>query len=190
MENQKKNVFITAPHVCINNNEHNHNDPGCDRYSKYYAQQMKQSFPKSRRKNVHLFLSRTLRNECDNNRIQCRQTPMRKRLRKSMEKYEGDFIGIDIHTFESGDNFQLIEKYFGIVEVVVMDTHRTKLVETLLHFLHKAAINAYFIVGSEMNDIQYEAKTKFSGKVILLEIRQQLSKEKLRTIGRVISKLI
>ena len=173
-------LLITAPHVCfvilglffglpIEMIDH-----GCDMNTRKYSKIIHKENPDS-----ILIQSRTSRMECDNNRMICRGTPMRRRLTKAYKKFASDFVVVDVHSFPS-------EQFSGNSQIILLDTHMSKETKSLYKYLSKH-FDTKILQGSTLNDIQHQAR-EFGGKGILIELWDKLSEQDVELIGKIIKK--
>lgn len=164
-------------------------DPGCDKNTRKYAKWIQEENPGS-----ILLQSKTARAICDNNRMVCRNTPMRKKLRKLLEEYGEDAIVIDIHSYPSGKSWKLLWD----PETVLLDIYQSE--ETMKLFgmfreggdgadVEDGSVDSVAIIGSTVNDIQLETR-QYGGKAVLLELWDKLGEDDVRKIGKIISKWV
>jgi len=150
-------VIITVSHACIYSSLI---DKGCDRNTISYARRIHRRIPGS-----VIVQSRTLRRICDNNRIICRSTPMRKRLRRIMKANTPNFIVIDVHSFPPTEE---------LPKVTLLDTHKSEETLAIYSAIKTSNIDKVAIMkGSHLNDIQKEAR-EWGGQAIILEIRDNI----------------
>jgi len=170
-------IIIYAPHVCIVTNLRL--DPSCDYRSKQYAQAVHKAIPRST-----LIQSRTLRAECDNNRWWCRMiTPSRRRLRQVMQ---GRFRVYEIHTFRHGSVWRTGGPSFN-PEIVLLRVGSDTLIDKVYAAL-KRFFDVAILQGSDVNDVQTEVQER-NGEGVLIELRQDLTIDRVMQIGRVLKKL-
>jgi hypothetical protein len=167
------NIIVYAPHVCIPIKGHSVIDPGCDYRSREYAKVI------AKKVKGNLILSRTLRAECDNNRVKCRQTPSRKRLRKNITT---DSFIIDVHTFDR----ELSRWRSGPEpDVVILSTGNERYYEKVAGAIRKLGFDAIVLKGHlTYNDVQKEIR-ELGAKGVLVELAQDLTKADARKIGGV-----
>ncbi len=166
-------VIIYAPHVCLLSSPLL--EPGCDYKSKTYARAISKVIP-----NSVVIQSRTLRAECDNNRIKCRNTPSRKRLRDVINK--NNFI-LEVHTFKAGGN---VWNYGSDPEIVLLTVGKNEYITRYIYDALKKDFDVKMLKGSTRNDIQMEVQEKNS-QGVLIEFRQDLSDDRVENIGKIIN---
>lgn len=178
-------LILTVPHVCYDilgisdGKTVRVQDPTCDQNAHRYADIIKEENP-----DAILIKSRTTRTICDNNRKQCRNTSMRKRLRQKMKKHESDFTVIDIHSFPNGESYSVL----GEPDVVLLDTYTSDEYNLLFDLLESNNIFVVGLIGDEMNDIQAEAR-EYGGRAILIELHYDLPDATVIKIGKIIAGL-
>jgi len=167
-------IVIVAPHACLLSLPWKDLiDSGCDQNSHKYAKILHSEIPSK------ILISRTLRSICDNNRIECRNTYMRKRLRQLFLTGQ-IFIILEIHTFLNSRSFKLSTN----PEMVILKT-LSKHSRLLYKYLIQHNIKTEFLRGSFLNDIQLEAN-EYNVDAILLEFRLDLDNERVKEIAQII----
>ena len=171
-------IIVYVPHVCLLMQFF---DPSCDYRSKGLGLEISKGIPHS------VFISsRTLRAVCDNNRKKCRGTSSRKRLREYMI---GDFTVIEVHTFGGNISHWKLKSLTKIEAVILMTPSGERWGTTVYSTLKQKGIIIEKIKGDPLvNDVQLEVYER-GGKGILLELNENLSRERAKRIGEIISAL-
>jgi len=168
------NIIIAVPHVCVVSEIL---DPICDPSSYKFAQTIKTLIPRS-----VLVKSQNPRMICDNNRMIWRNSPMRNELRKLMIK---PFVILEIRTFANGENWDLSHD----PDIILLPLKSTN--KTLLKKVYNSLASSFLVdilLGSSINDIQVEIAEK-DGLGIIIELRQDLSTDKVSKIGKLLQDL-
>lgn len=177
---RRRQVIFTVPHSCILSRPAL--DPKCDRNSLRFARRLHAAVPGS-----DLIQSRTLRAECDNNRLWCRaRTPMRRRLTERMSRLRAEgrsLLVVDVHTFGRSLGGRWPEAALLDTFPISVETQR------LYGELRERGIDVILIPGSTRNDIQLETKRDFGGRAVLLEIFQDLGPDRIDRIGRAVAEI-
>ena len=175
-----KGVIVYAPHVCVSGKISL--DPGCDFRSRVYAKAL------NKRVKGKLIISRTLRAECDNNRVICRQqTPSRIRLRQSITP--NSFV-IEVHTFDRNLSRWRELKWWRWKQprepdVVILATENKRYYGTIARGIRNLGYDVRIKQGHPViNDIQKEIR-ELGGHGILIELAQDLTEAQVRKIGSV-----
>lgn len=179
-------IIVAVPHVCtVSFPLSRYLDPNCDVNTEIYGKIIKDMIPKS-----HGIFSKNLRSNCDNNRIICRNTPMRTRLRELM-KEEPNFIVLEIHSFPNGKSWKLeFTPEIIILSLGNIQSKNQKVFEEELYlFLKEKGINIVLLEGSKVNDIQLEVR-ELKGFGSLIELWSSLSLEKVKLIGSLINEFL
>ena len=164
-----KDLIVYAPHVCVVSPL---TDPGCDFRSRTYAKIL------SGRLKGRLVVSRTLRAVCDNNRVKCRNTPSRRRLRELISP--GSFV-LEVHTYDP----QTSRWRRGISpepQVVILTTGNEAYAKRTAGNIRQAGFDVEVLKGGHQNDIQKEV-TELSANGLLLELSQKLTPVQVRSIA-------
>lgn len=156
-------VILTAPHVCLDTRGRLI-DPGCDLNTDKYVMRLSDSI-----ENSTVILSRTPRKRLDNNRIEARNSNMRRRLRTVMKTYHS-FILFDIHSFTHGGDFNLDVN--PDIVLLYLNSGR-RLTRMLLKNMARYNVSAVAIPGSTVNDIMMEA-LEYGAISALIEIRDSI----------------
>lgn len=168
-----ENLIVYAPHVCVVSPIL---DPGCDFRSRIYAKIL------AARLKGKLILSRTLRAECDNNRIMCRETPSRRRLRESITP---DTFVLEVHTFSPYTSRWRSRSFAPEPEVVILTTGNEEHARFVAYNISKAGFDIEVLRGDrEVNDVQKEVG-ELHANGMLLELSQNLTLAQVKIIGSV-----
>lgn len=172
------NIIVHTPHSCLLSLFSSLLGELCDYRSRTYGRIIHKFI-----ENSIYIQSRTLRAICDNNRIQCRNTPSRKRLREYMKN--GNFIVFEIHTFPPDTINWKLDKNPSIVLLTVGNDNR------LLYRVYEI-LKPYFSIdivqGSDVNDIQMEVQ-EYGGSGVLIELNQTLSLDQAKQIGQLLNRM-
>lgn len=175
-------VLVYAPHKCLVIQSL---DPGCDRRSGELSYEIAKNIDAYK---CTYISSETPRRECDNNRINCRNTLSRRKLRSYMK---GDFVVIEVHTFGGGYSTWKLQPAVKNLDVVILLTATSSdLSKKIFHKLTNNKIHTVMISGSKtINDVQLETFEK-KGRGVLLELNENLSLSKARKIGRLVNEIL
>lgn len=176
-------IVIASPHACIFSVSMGlFSDPNCDKNSKKFAKRIYQHGVNIHQKDsVVLVISKNLRKSCDNNRIACRNSAMRKRLRNFLQNKENEkkekFV-FEIHSFSHGKSFDLDTN----PDVVLLETGNSEgIIKGLYQELKRNGVFVVLLKGSNQNDIQMELNENgIPG--ILVEIRTDITNPVLNKI--------
>lgn len=164
-------IIVYAPHVCIVSQSM---DSGCDFHSKMYAEIFSNTL------NGKLITSQITREECDNNRNNCRSTSSRTQLRDSISN--NTFV-LEIHTFDS--QVSSWRRYHSTEpEVVILAMGNWRDSQRIANLLRGNGIDAIVLQGGDVNDIQREVK-ELDEDGMLIELSQTLTRDQIRKIARV-----
>lgn len=183
---QRRQILIYTPHVCLNTTPFD--DPACDYRSRSFGRILRRHIP-----NSILVESRTKRSECDNNRVQCRQTPSRSRLRSRMV---GKFVVFEVHTFSSVENWGGKNTNMPKdVEIVLLrmphddDDGTNNLIGRTYRLLKKHKFSVHILRGDRKNDVQAEIVER-GGTGILIEFHDKLTVDRVRQMGKLLKRVV
>ena len=181
-------VFITVPHAtCPPFQMDTTVLHPCDTLSKTVASALSVSLSNSGFENL-MFIGNVPRTETDLNRERSRDTTTyRINLTKQMSEKRPSAV-LDVHSYPSnGSGFPYDS------EIVILDSALTspKQYSTdLYNILQRSGIKAHLIPGSEVNDIEREARLVYGLRAVLLEFNESLSTSRLKEISNVIAKWV
>jgi hypothetical protein len=165
-------IVITAPHTCLNIY-----DSGCDINSETY-----QAILGNILEDSILLSNKSTRYVCDNNRIECRKTPMRRALTRLLEKHGEDLFIIDVHSFPASDPF--VEGS----DITLLDTYLSNETVTVYEALEDEGYSVDIVEGID-NDIQNQAR-EYNAKAILLELADDIPVEIVEEIAYIIGDIV
>lgn len=170
-------VLLTVPHyMCIPERTHN-----CDRKAEFLSDSISE---KLFRNNIltKIYLGGINRKIIDLNRFESRNTNFRKKIRYTVEKYNGVIILLDCHSFDETHTF--FEKYKDPDFVILVDNLKYfSPASKLRDMLEYRGIKTNLLQGKH-NDIidEFESNPKVLIS-ILLEVSERLENNKMIIIS-------
>lgn len=161
----------------------------CDTLSEKAASILHKSLTDNNIENF-LFIGDIPRTKNDLNRERSRETTdYRLKLTKKMSAKKQNIVAVlDVHSYpSSGSTFP------SDSEVVILDSASgspKQYSTNLYNDLRGSGVKAYLIAGSEVNDIEREARTVHGLRAVLIEFNEALSDDRLEKISNVIAKWV
>lgn len=186
--NTQTTVFITVPHAtCPTFQFKNKTLHPCDTLSSQSASILSKSLSNSGIVN-HVFIGDIPRTKDDLNRERSRlTTKYRRELTQEMSEKKPSAV-LDIHSYPStGTGFAPDS------EIVILDnsiSYPKKYSIQLNNMLRNSGISSYLIRGSEVNDIEEEARLVYGLRSVLLEFNESLDVSRIKEISNVITEWI
>jgi hypothetical protein len=160
-------VIVTVPHAkCRGAFEQHWCDLTADFNAYFLCRLVQTVLPKAR---VSLVRADKVRQKCDENRIQSRETHFRQEIDSLIDP--GRTILLDVHSFPPD------EESFGLAqdpEIVLLYLDRIRVTADLVRALHDAGVVAVALQGTNENDILYKARQDVK-YAVLLEFNENLS---------------